>query len=54
MVRCQPGVKNLGDLDGAAVERQPPRRLFAPVAGVTLDPNLQSAAFIGLVFHCDR
>jgi CheY-like chemotaxis protein len=39
MVRADPGIEQLAQLDRAAVEPQPPGRLFAAVAGVALDPD---------------
>lgn len=44
VVRCQPPVLHRGHMDVAFAHRQSPRRLFTPVAGITIDPDLHLSA----------
>ena len=40
MIRCQPAILDRSDADLACPHRQSPRRLFAPEAGIAIDPNI--------------
>jgi len=40
MIRCQPAVKDIHYMDMTVAQLEPPRRLFAAVAGVTVNPDL--------------
>lgn len=39
VIRGDPGVDDLDDLDRAAIEREPPRCLLTAVSGIALDPD---------------
>jgi hypothetical protein len=44
VIRCQPAVFDRDDVDLALTHRQAPRRFFAPVAGIAIDPDIHLSA----------
>ena len=44
VIRCQPAILDRDDADMAGSHRQSPRRLFVPVAGIAIDPDIHLSA----------
>ncbi|WP_372678133.1 hypothetical protein [Desulfosarcina sp.] len=42
VIRCQPAILDGNDADLACTHGQSPRRLFVPVAGIAIDPDIHS------------